>query len=93
MSGVVLVTSSDYKEIYFINAYKMSVVKKLALDSKPSGDILSASIQDRYLMIKDSTKLHLWRRDVEHPPAHFVEGVHRSTTSSSMASGSTSYTP
>lgn len=93
LSGVVLVTSSDCKEIYFINAYKMSVVKKLAFDVKPSGDILSASIQDRYLILKDSTKLHLWKRDVEHPPAHLVEGVHRSTTSSSMASASASYTP
>lgn len=58
MSGIIVLVSSDTKEIYFINAYKMILLKKIPI-------VVEGSLQgtmgiksfDRTLMIVGKEKL------------------------------------
>lgn len=54
LSGVVAIGCSEYKEVFFINVYKMTIVKKIALNMegiKPESNI-SLHFKSRVLIIQ-----------------------------------------
>jgi hypothetical protein len=66
LSGVVAIACSEYKEIFFVNAYKMTLLKKLPmiLEGVRPETRVSLSFHEGVMIAKDSTRgcIKVWTR-------------------------------
>ena len=54
LSGVIAIVCSEYKEVFFVNAYKMTIVKKLylGLEGIKPENRLGISFQEKVMIVK-----------------------------------------